>query len=94
MTPIDQLTRKLDPVTADFTYVRWPGDRKGIEEETQHWDKIIQDRRREMEAWVPAIDRLLDRRLKVYAYFNNHCAGFAPGSIALFRETWERLHAC
>jgi uncharacterized protein YecE (DUF72 family) len=93
MTPIDQLMKKLDPVTADFTYIRWLGDRKGIEERTRHWDRIIVNRESEMETWVPAIDKLLERRLRIYAYFNNHYAGFAPGSLALFFQVWERLHA-
>ncbi len=93
MTPIDQLAAKLDVVTADFTYLRWLGDRKGIEEKTQHWDKLIISREREMETWIPLIERLLARRVRVYGYFNNHYAGFGPGSIALFHEVWERMHA-
>ena len=93
MTPVDQLLAKLDPVTSDFTYIRWLGDRKGIEEKTKHWDRVIQDREREMETWVPAIDKLLERRLRIYAFFNNHYAGFAPGSIALFQDVWKKTHA-
>jgi hypothetical protein len=31
-------------VTADFTYIRWLGDRKGIEMLTKVWDKTIIDR--------------------------------------------------
>jgi uncharacterized protein YecE (DUF72 family) len=27
--------QKFDPITADFTYIRWLGDRKGIEELTR-----------------------------------------------------------
>ncbi len=91
MPPVQQLLQKFDVVTADFTYIRFLGDRKGIEEKTQHWDRILVDREREMEAWIPEIQRLLARRLRVYAYFNNHYAGFAPGSIALFSEVWKRL---
>ena len=93
MTPVDQLMQKLDPVTADFAYIRWLGDRKGIEEKTKRWDRVIQNRDREMETWIPAIDKLLERRLRIYAYFNNHYAGFAPGSIGLFREVWKRTHS-
>ena len=93
MPLISQLVEKLDVVTTDFTYIRWLGDRKGIEEKTQHWDRILVNREREMEMWIPAIERLLARRLRVYAYFNNHYAGFAPGSIALFREVWERVRS-
>ena len=93
MTPIDQLMRKVSPISADFTYIRWLGDRKGIEERTKHWNQIIVNREPEMETWVPAIDKLLERRLRVYAYFNNHYAGYAPASIALFLEVWERHHS-
>lgn len=93
MTRADQLFAKLDPVTSDFAYIRWLGDRKGIEEKTEHWDRVIQDREREMEIWIRAIDKLLERRLRVYAFFNNHYAGFAPGSIALFRDVWKKTHA-
>ncbi|HEV2233044.1 MAG TPA: DUF72 domain-containing protein [Terriglobia bacterium] len=88
--PIQQLLQKFDLLTADFTYIRFLGDRKGIEEKTGHWDRILVNREREMETWIPEIRRLLERRLRVFAYFNNHYAGYAPGSIALFREVWER----
>jgi uncharacterized protein YecE (DUF72 family) len=91
MPPVSQLAQQFDLVTADFAYIRFLGDRKGIEEKTQHWDRILVDREREMEMWTPEIQRLLELRLKVYAYFNNHYAGFAPGSIALFRQVWKRL---
>ncbi len=93
MTPVDQLMKMLDPVTCSFAYIRWLGDRKGIEAKTEHWDRVIQNREREMESWIPAIDKLLERRLRVYAYFNNHYAGFAPGSIALFHQIWDRMHS-
>jgi hypothetical protein len=26
-----ELTKKFDPITTDWTYIRWLGDRKGIE---------------------------------------------------------------
>ncbi len=91
MTPANQLLSKFDLVTADFAYIRWLGDRKGIEEETKHWDRLLIDRAREMEMWIPAMRRLLERRITLYAYFNNHYAGYAPGSIALFHEVWERM---
>jgi len=91
MPRIEELARKLDPLTADFAYIRWLGDRKGIEEATKHWDRLVVGREREMECWIPEVRKLLARRLRVYAYFNNHYAGFAPGSIALFHQVWKRL---
>ncbi len=91
MTPISQLIKKMDVVTADFAYIRWLGDRKGIEEKTQHWDKVIVDREAEMEIWIPIIRELLKQRIQVVGYFNNHYAGFGPGSIALFGKVWEKM---
>ena len=74
MTPISQLVGRLDVVTTDFAYVRWLGDRKGIEEKTQHWDRIIIDREEDMRIWIPIIRRLLQRGIKVMGYINNHYA--------------------
>lgn len=91
MIPINQLAAKFDLVTADFAYIRWLGDRTGIEEKTQQWDRILVNREREMEVWIPEIRGLLARRTRVYGYFNNHYAGFAPGSITLFHQVWKRL---
>ena len=28
--------------------------------------------------------------VKTYAFFNNHYAGFAPGSVKLFEDLWEK----
>jgi uncharacterized protein YecE (DUF72 family) len=85
------LLEMIDPVTAPFTYVRWLGDRHGIERLTRQWDKVIVDRARETAAWVPVIRSLLDRGLTVHGYFNNHYAGHAPASIALFEQTWSSI---
>jgi len=80
-----------DPITADFSYIRWIGDRKGIEEKTQRWDQVIIDREDDMQIWIPIIHQILKRRIQVMGYFNNHYAGFAPGSIKLFSEVWEKF---
>ena len=48
---------KLDPITADFTYVRFLGDRKSIEEQTKVWDKVIVDRRAELSEWVEILGK-------------------------------------
>lgn len=51
---------KLDVRTADWTYVRFIGDRKGIEKKTETWEKLIVDRTKDMEDWAPRIQKLLD----------------------------------
>ena len=90
MTPIQQLINKLDVVTANFAYIRWLGDRKGIEAKTQHWDHVIIDREVEMRTWIPVVRQLLERRIQIMGYFNNHYAGFAPGSVKRFYQERAR----
>jgi len=87
-TAIERLMRASDVLTADFAYIRWLGDRKAIERRTARWDRVIVDRTRDMGRWVPAIRAILDRGRTVYGYFNNHYAGYAIGSIDLFRNVW------
>lgn len=36
-----EMKEKFDLITADFAYVRWLGDRKGIEKLSETWDKAI-----------------------------------------------------
>ena len=92
MPSISQLFQGPDPITAGFTYVRWLGDRHGIEAKTDTWEKLIVDREAEMERWVPALASILERNIEVFGFFNNHYAGHAPGSIALLRDVWRRFH--
>ena len=93
VTPVAQLVQKFDVVTADFAYVRWLGDRKGIEEKTRHWDRTIVDREAEMRIWIPVLRQLLARGISIRGYFNNHYAGFGPGSIEMFGKVWESMAA-
>jgi uncharacterized protein YecE (DUF72 family) len=81
---------KFDPITADFTYVRWLGDRKGIEKQTKVWDKIIVDRRAELSEWADILGKVHKRKIQILAFANNHFAGFGPGTIEQFRELWRR----
>jgi uncharacterized protein YecE (DUF72 family) len=82
---------KLDPITADFTYVRWLGDRNGIKEQTKVWDKVIVDRRAELSEWAEILGMLHKRKIQIFAYANNHYAGFGPGTAEMFQEQWRRL---
>jgi len=78
----------IDPVTADFAYVRWLGDRYKIEEITRTWDRLVVDRARETERWAGTLRALLSRNIDVYGYFNNHYGGYAVGSIELLTRAW------
>jgi uncharacterized protein YecE (DUF72 family) len=84
-----QILAQMDPITADFTYIRWLGDRKGIEEQTKTWDKTIVDRRPELMEWVKAIRGFQQRKIQILAFANNHYAGHAPATIHQFMELWK-----
>jgi uncharacterized protein YecE (DUF72 family) len=87
---------KFDPITADWTYIRWLGDRKGIEAMTQTWDKVVVDRTEELSSWVDFCYQIKKRGVTVYAYANNHFQGHGPATIRQFiallcsRLLWRR----
>ena len=90
MPPIDRMARALDIVTGDFAYVRFIGDRKDIEAKTNRWDKVIEDKTTEMIVWTDELKKIVDKGVKTYAFFNNHYAGFAPGSVKVFEDLWDK----
>jgi uncharacterized protein YecE (DUF72 family) len=80
---------KFDQITADFTYVRWLGDRKGIEKLTKTWDKTIVDRKAQLASWVDYLRPIRKRGVTIFAYANNHYAGFGPATVAQFVKLWD-----
>jgi uncharacterized protein YecE (DUF72 family) len=90
MPPIGKLLDTIDPITADFAYIRFLGDHKRmdklVEGRDKPWGSLAVDRSKETRRWVPVVRDLLKRKIDVYAYFNNHFAGYAPGSVRLFLD--------
>jgi uncharacterized protein YecE (DUF72 family) len=78
---------KLDGVlTGPFAYIRWLGDRHGIEKMTKTWNTTIIDRRADLAQWVSPIQALLERQTPVFGYFNNHYSGYAPDNLVLMQS--------
>lgn len=75
--------------TSDFLYVRWLGDRKGIEKVTKVWSDTVVDRSSDVAQWVPGIKKALDKQMDVFGYVNNHYAGHSPDTIALIEDAFE-----
>jgi uncharacterized protein YecE (DUF72 family) len=92
------LLERMDPVTADFCYLRFLGDHAAMDHrvararelgtKTRDWDELVVDRTEDLRGWIPSVRELLRRVPQVFAYFNNHYAGFAPGSLELFARLW------
>jgi len=93
MPRIDTLAKALEVVTSDFAYVRFVGDRKAIEAKTKRWDQLIEDKSDEMKVWIGELKKITEKGVKTYAFFNNHYAGFAPGSIKQFEDLWSQSAA-
>jgi uncharacterized protein YecE (DUF72 family) len=85
-----EMKEKFDLITGDFTYVRWLGDRKGIEEQTPTWDKTIINRGAEIREWVRILQSVVARGVKAFAWANNHYAGHAPATVKLFWDMWKK----
>jgi uncharacterized protein YecE (DUF72 family) len=87
-----ELKEKFDLITADFTYVRWLGDRKGIEEKTKTWDEVIVDRRSDLKNWVDVLKKMVNEKKirKLFAYANNHYEGFGPATVKRFMDLWNK----
>ena len=100
MDPLPKLSGRDEVFTAPFVYVRFLGNRQEMDaavkkaqeagERKGAWESLIKDRTSQMKMWIPPIKTLLSRNIPVYVYFNNHYAGYAPGSVELFSGLWGR----
>lgn len=82
---------KQNPVTANFSYLRWLGDRRGIERMTKKWGETILERDGELEEWARVSKTLLALGITIFGYANNHYAGHAPATVRSFRKLIEEM---
>lgn len=97
----EKLARLGNPMTANFGYVRFLGNHKQMDERVaqaraaegrdRDWDRLVVDRTDETRRWAASIREWMRAADNFYVYFNNHFAGFAPGSVALFLKMWEEM---
>lgn len=87
-----EMKERIDLVTSDFLYVRWLGDRHGIEKVTQVWDKTVVDRKSDLKAWTDVLRAMvLNKNIrKMFAFANNHYAGHGPATVKMFWDLWEK----
>jgi uncharacterized protein YecE (DUF72 family) len=90
MPAAHELERKFDPITTDWTYIRWLGDRKWIEGITVKFDKPVIDRTPQLMRWIDFCFKIRHRGVTIYAYANNHYTGFSPHTITQFRQLWKQ----
>ncbi len=88
-----------DPVTSDLIYVRFLGHHREMDrlvarlqaegKRGGEWSELAVDRRDEMRAWVEPLRERAAAGKRVVTFFNNHYAGYAPGSVILFGRLWQ-----
>jgi uncharacterized protein YecE (DUF72 family) len=103
MDPLYKIASRPGILTAPFAYIRFLGNHKEMDAAVRKareggtrkadWDSIIEDRTGQMRLWVPPIRDLVARDIPTYVYFNNHYAGYAPGSIELFTREFSATAA-
>ena len=77
----NQYLRSPSAVTADYVYLRMVGDR-----EITKFNEVQKDRSMEMRAWYKDLEGSADSVKGAMVFFNNHYAGFGPGSVNEFRR--------
>ena len=64
-------------LTADFSYLRWLGNRRDITK----LNLVQIDRSRDLEDWARRLDEIAEKVQRVYGFMNNHYAGHSPASV-------------
>jgi uncharacterized protein YecE (DUF72 family) len=74
---------RMEEATADFSYIRWLGDRREFPSGHTHLQK---DRDDDLLWWSELVDRFLGEGRTVFAYANNHYQNHSPSTLARFLE--------
>jgi uncharacterized protein YecE (DUF72 family) len=74
---------RMGEATADFSYIRWLGDRREFPEGHTHLKK---DRDDDLLWWSDLVDRFLQEGRTVFAYANNHYQNHSPSTLERFLE--------
>jgi uncharacterized protein YecE (DUF72 family) len=74
---------RMEEATADFSYVRWLGDRREFPEGHTH---PMKDRDDDLLWWSDLVDRFLQKGKTVFAYANNHYQNHSPSTLERFLE--------
>jgi uncharacterized protein YecE (DUF72 family) len=74
---------RMEGATADFSYIRWLGDRREFPSDHTHLEKERDD---DLRWWSDLVGRFLREGRTVFAYANNHYQNHSPSTLARFLE--------
>ena len=74
---------RMDQATANFSYIRWLGDRREFPE---GHTELKRERDDDLRWWSVLVDRFLEEDRTVFAYANNHYQNHSPSTLRRFLE--------
>lgn len=74
---------EMNTITADFTYIRWVGDRKKVKGTL---GKVEKDRSDVIKDWAVKIKSFLDNSIEVFGYFSKSYSGYPPGDVRMLLD--------
>lgn len=74
---------EMDTITADFTYIRWEGDRNKIKGTL---GQVERDRTKEIKDWGLKIKSFLEDSVEVFGYFSKYYSGYSPGDVRMLMD--------
>ena len=74
---------RMEQATADFSYIRWLGDRREFPSGHTHLKKERDD---DLRWWSDLVGRFLQEGRTVFAYANNHYQNHSPSTLDRFLE--------
>lgn len=73
----------MNTITADFTYIRWVGDRKKVKGTL---GKVERDRSEDIKDWAVKVKGFLDDSIEVFGYFSKSYSGYPPGDVRMLLD--------
>lgn len=74
---------RMEQATADFSYIRWLGDRR---EFPSGHTRLKKERDEDLRWWSELVGRFLQEGRTVFAYANNHYQNHSPSTLDRFLE--------
>jgi uncharacterized protein YecE (DUF72 family) len=103
MKPSDYLSyyaKHFNSVELDNTFYRAPSKtvvegwaRKTLEDFVfaAKVPQVIIDRRAELTEWADILGKVRKRKIQIFAYANNHYAGYGPATVEMFRSLMHAI---
>ena len=74
---------RMNTITADFTYIRWEGDRNKIKGTL---GKVERDRSEDIKNWGMNIKGFFEDSVEVFGYFSKSYSGYPPGDVRMLLD--------